>query len=124
MKNEGNSEGIFYTPVLLVKNIVAGMNFSKDNIFNVISNKQRQEIIRFCYTEKRTITEIQKHIGLSYSPTWKHVNMLMDKGLVTGTPGIDKKKGAVIYVSSIKDKLNEEFTEVNKKYGHLVSKRK
>ena len=102
MKKEKPGEGIFYSPHLIVKNIVGGMVPEKDNIFNVVSNKQRQEIIRFCYTDKRTITEIQKHIGLSYSPTWKHVKMLMDKGLVTGTPGIDKNKGAVVYVESIR----------------------
>ena len=96
--------GIYYTPAEIVKAILLGHTFDKDNIYNIISNPQRQEIIRFCAMKQRTITDIQKHIGLSYSPTWKHVNMLLEKGLVKGTPSIDKEKGSVVYIKTIPTK--------------------
>ena len=100
--NELADEPIFYSPDRIVERILKGEDFSKDNIYNIISNPTRQKIIRYCSKEKRTITEIQKYIGLSYNPTWKHVAQLLDKGLVIGTPGIDKTKGAVVYIETIK----------------------
>ena len=118
---EKQETGIYYVPDKIVMSIILGHDFKKDNIFNIVSNKQRQEIIRFCNEKKRTITEIQHHLGLSYSPTWKHVNMLIDKGLVIGTPGIDKTKGAVVYIKTIEvGKLNKDFKKLNKKYSNYV----
>lgn len=97
---------IFYSPKRIVERILQKIPFEKDNIYNVISNETRKEIIRFCYKKKRTITEIQKHLNLSYNPTWKHVKQLLEKGLVESENAVDKKKGAVVYIKtiSIKDK--------------------
>ena len=116
--------GIYYIPDKIVESILRGYSPEKDNIYNVISNKKRQEIIRFCYKHKRSITEIQKHLGLSYNPTWKHVNILIEKKLVIATPTTDER-GSIVYIETIQPgKLDREFKKINKKYKHLIPKRK
>lgn len=91
---------MWYSPAGIVKRILDGGTFPRENIYNVISNAKRQEIIKFCSKEKKTIMQIKEHIGLSYNPTWKHVQQLIDKGLVIPEAGIDKR-GAVMYIKTI-----------------------
>lgn len=100
MKGRNIEEPIFYSPRRIVKMILNGGMIAEDNIYNVVSNKKRQEIIKFCYKKPRTITEIQKHLNLSYNPAWKHVKKLIDKCLVES----EKKKtktGLGVFIKTI-----------------------
>lgn len=93
-------KGIYYSPDRIVEMILDGKTFPKENIYNVISNPQRVKIIKFCAKEKKSIKQIQEYLDLSYNPTWKHVQQLLEKGLVEGEAGVDKK-GAVMYIKTI-----------------------
>lgn len=69
------------------------------NTVETINNPTRKKILEFITKKPRSITEIQKHIGISYRNIHLHIKKLENIGVIIKTPRItDKAKEMIISI--------------------------
>lgn len=86
---------------------------SLSQIFNALSDKNRQKIIQILKKSELSVTDIAKHLDITLATLSHHLNVLKKTGLISS-----RKQGRNIYYSlnlSVSEELIIEITKLIKK---------
>ena len=76
-------------------------------ILKKLGHPSRLKILDFIRDSEASVTQIQKHSGLSQAMTSQHLKLLYESGLVS-----KRRKGTVIYYRTKRDFSNRVMTAV------------
>jgi DNA-binding transcriptional ArsR family regulator len=86
---------------------------SLSQIFNALSDKNRQKIIQILKKSELSVTDIAKHLDITLATLSHHLDVLKKTGLISS-----RKQGRNIYYSlnlSVSEELIIEITKLIKK---------